>query len=83
MAGSLENRGKLRELIDKFQFVDVKTKLVTGKSHRFTCFFYAFYLTMWCVLEASVRMACPSYKKRRPSSKAPASKNICDCISNA
>ena len=24
MAGSLENRGKLRELIDKFQFVCVK-----------------------------------------------------------
>lgn len=23
MAGSLENRGKLRELIDKFQFVDM------------------------------------------------------------
>ena len=23
-------------------------------------------------------MVCPSYKKRRPSSKAPASKNICD-----
>jgi len=23
MAGSLENRGKLRELIDKFQFVEV------------------------------------------------------------
>ena len=25
----------------------------------------------------------PTRKKRRPSSKAPASKNICDCISNA
>jgi len=24
MAGSLENRGKLRELIDKFQFVGLK-----------------------------------------------------------
>jgi len=23
MAGSLENRGKLRELIDKFQFADI------------------------------------------------------------
>ena len=28
-------------------------------------------------------MVCPSCKKRRPSSKAPASKNICDYISNA
>ena len=35
------------------------------------------------VLEVSVRMVCPSCKKRRPSSKAPASKNICDYISNA
>nr|DAZ64379.1 MAG TPA: TFIIB zinc-binding [Caudoviricetes sp.] len=34
-------------------------------------------------MEVSVRMACPSCKKRRPSSKAPASKNICDYISNA
>jgi len=25
MAGSLENRGKLRELIDKFKFVDANT----------------------------------------------------------
>jgi len=24
MAGSLENRGKLRELIDKFQFVELR-----------------------------------------------------------
>ena len=35
------------------------------------------------VFSVSVRMACPSCKKRRPSSKAPASKNICDYISNA
>ena len=60
-----------------------KTKLVTGKPHQFTRFFYAFYLTIGSVLEVSVRMVCPSCKKRRPSSKAPASKNICDYISNA
>ena len=34
------------------------------------------------VFSVSVRMACLSCKKRRPSSKAPASKNICDYISN-
>ena len=61
----------------------VQTKLVTGKPHQFTRFFYAFYLTMGSILEVSVRMVCPSCKKRRPSSKAPASKNICDYISNA
>ena len=60
-----------------------KTKLVTGRPHQFTRFFYAFYLTMGSILEVSVRMFCPSCKKRRPSSKAPASKNICDYISNA
>jgi hypothetical protein len=38
---------------------------------------------MCSVLEVSVRMVCPSGKKRRPSAKAPASKNICDYISNA
>ena len=36
-----------------------KTKLVTGKPHQFTRFFYAFYLTMGSVLEVSVRMVCP------------------------
>ena len=66
-----------------FQFFDVQTKLVTGKPHQFTRFFYAFYLTIGSVLEVSARMVCPSCKKRRPSSKAPASKNICDYISNA
>jgi hypothetical protein len=29
MAGSLENRGKLRELIDKFQFVALKNYNIT------------------------------------------------------
>jgi len=38
---------------------------------------------MGSILEVSVRMVCPSCKKRRPSAKAPASKNICDYISNA
>ena len=56
---------------------------VTGKPHQFTRFFYAFYLTMGSILEVSVRMVCPSCKKRRPSSKAPASKYICDYISDA
>ena len=56
---------------------------VTGRPHQFTHFFYAFYLTMGSILEVSVRMVCPSCKKRRPSSKAPASKNICDYISDA
>ena len=60
-----------------------KAKLVTGKPHQFTRFFYALYLTIGSALEVSVRMVCPSCKKRRPSSKAPASKNICDYISNA
>lgn len=60
-----------------------KTKLVTGKPHQFTRFFYALYLTIGSILEVSVRMVCPSCKKRRPSSKAPTSKSICDYISNA
>ena len=42
-----------------------------------------YWLNSSLVFSVSVRMACPSCKKRRPSSKAPASKNICDYISNA
>jgi len=30
MAGSLENRGKLRELIDKFQFVELRNRYFVG-----------------------------------------------------
>ena len=38
MAGSLENRGKLRELIDKFQFVEqIRNKQQQlGEPHDFT-----------------------------------------------
>jgi hypothetical protein len=31
MAGSLENRGKLRELIDKFKFVELNPKSIRAQ----------------------------------------------------
>ena len=37
MAGSLENTGKLRELIDKFQFVDVENTLPAIMIERVSC----------------------------------------------
>lgn len=33
MAGSLENRGKLRELIDKFQFVELRKSKFTEETN--------------------------------------------------
>ena len=41
MAGSLENRGKLRELIDKFQFVDVSISDKNSRDGKF-CEFYIY-----------------------------------------
>ena len=85
----METAGKIRTIICPIRISPnsslsmYKTKLVTGKPHQFTRFFYALYLTIGSALEVSVRMVCPSCKKRRPSLKAPASKNICDYISNA
>jgi len=32
MAGSLENRGKLRELIDKSQFLKLRNRYLLGKN---------------------------------------------------
>jgi len=34
MAGSLENRGKLRELIDKFQFGELKKRNLPNKTYK-------------------------------------------------
>ena len=34
MAGSLENRGKLRELIDKFKFVELRKSEVVKEKHH-------------------------------------------------
>lgn len=84
----METAGEIRTIICPIRISTnsslsmYKTKLVTGKPHQFTRFFYALHLTIGSILEVSVRMVCPSCKKRRPSSKAPASKNICDYISN-
>lgn len=34
MAGSLENRGKLRELIDKFKFGELRKSEFTGEEYE-------------------------------------------------
>ena len=43
MAGSLENTGKLRELIDKFQFVELRKSEFIKENIDETIFMFAFF----------------------------------------
>ena len=43
MAGSLENRGKLRELIDKFQFVELRKSEFIKEDMDETVFMFALF----------------------------------------